>query len=91
MGAATHGIINSGTGTVTEDYNDLYNNTSDRSGVSTGAHSFDSDPLFESGTYALSSSSPCKDTGVAVSGVTVDLIDVVIPVGSGPDVGCYEI
>lgn len=91
MDAATHGIINSGTGTVTEDYNDLYNNTADRSGISVGAHSIDSDPLFESGTYVISPSSPCKDTGAAVSGVSVDLVDVVIPAGSGPDIGCYEI
>ena len=90
MDAATHGIINAGTGVVTEDYNDFYGNTADRSGVDVGEHSISSNPLFETGTYVLSSGSPCKDTGIAVSGVNVDLLGISIPVGGGPDIGCYE-
>lgn len=92
MDATTHGIIEASTGTVTEDYNDLYNNTADRSGVAVGTHSFDSDPLFTNYVgfdYSLTGTSPCRDTGVIVTGVLYDILGA-IPYGPAPDVGAYE-
>jgi hypothetical protein len=86
------GIYNNG-GTVTEDYNLVYNaGTSNWSGLSQGSYSMSADPLFlsaGSANFRLAKSSPAIDNGTDVS-LTSDYAGTFVPQGSAPDIGAYE-
>jgi hypothetical protein len=81
-----------GTGTISSDYEDVYNNTHNydyRVPVTPGSHSISADPNFVSNTtdptnptyYQLNSGSPCINAG----------IDVGLPfLGAAPDIGGAE-
>jgi|GEM_PF-3153956 hypothetical protein len=60
------GLNNMGTGTASNDYNNLYNNGTNYEGFSAGPNSISSDPLFVApgaGDFRLSAGSPCIDAG----------------------------
>jgi len=74
-----HGIFkSSGSGTVTSDYDDVWNNTlANYSGVTAGPNSISVDPLFVSATDRhLTSGSPCVDAMPAGHLTTVVAVDV---------------
>lgn len=48
------------------------------------------DPLIDPSSLRLQSGSPCKDTGVAISGRTLDKAGLAVPQGINPDMGAYE-
>lgn len=52
-----------------------------------------SDPLFvtEGSNFKLQATSPAKDAGVSISGLTYDLAGISRPQGSALDIGAYEI
>ena len=79
----------------TGDYNLFYNNATNYTGISAGAHDVLSDPLFVGssiGDYHIAASSSAKNAGVdlTVSGVTTDIVGVSRPQGSAFDIGAYE-
>jgi hypothetical protein len=65
-------------GTLTEDYNLIYNTgTANYSGLTAGIHSISVDPLFTnagSNDFTLQSSSPAIDTGLAISATYDDAL-----------------
>jgi len=102
---ASYGIFGGTNSTVTENYNDIYNNTSGaRSNVSVGAHSIALDPLFVSATdFNLQPGSPCRNAGTPngstpYSSIVYDMLNRAITIsdgqtakyGSAIDIGAYE-
>ena len=89
--------IEGGGGTATIDYNDLWGNTFDYSGVSAGVHDISDDPLYNDPTnvdftlQTTPSASPCIDA-ILDSGdpVTEDLSWYPRPIGVYKDMGAYE-
>ena len=78
------------------DYNLLYNNTTNYSGVTPGAHDLTSDPLFTNaglGNFTLQVISPALGVGtdLSSSGVTTDILGYSRQNrGRGYDLGAYE-
>lgn len=91
----TVGIHNTGSGgEVFQDYNLLFGNTTNASGViSGGTHNITgTNPSFVNPSldnYRLNSNSPAIDTGTNV-GVTTDIDGQTRPIGIGFDIGYYE-
>jgi len=82
-------------GTVAVDYNDLWNNGTDYSGVSRGSNAISMNPLYHNpstGDFTLHPSSPCIDGILLTSGdpVTNDYKGNPRPIGAGFDMGAYE-
>ncbi len=79
-------------GTVTEDYNLFYGNTTDRINVSAGANSLTGDPAFfdaANGDYSLTFTSEAIDVGTD-AGVYNDVNNEPRPKGAGFDMGFIE-
>jgi len=79
-------------GTVTEDYNQVYNALTGWSGLTQGTHSISTNPLFVNiGTldFHLTSSSPGINMGTNV-GEVLDYPANTVPQGASQDMGAYE-
>jgi hypothetical protein len=97
----TNGITTSITGGSTqtstfEDYNDFYNNTTDRTNIQTGSHSVALAPTFTSaaqlsGSTATTSSSTLTQSGGDFSTVTDGADSIRIVSGTGVTAGLYPI
>ena len=76
-----------------EDYNNCYGNSdANYEGITKGANSLESDPLFTnpgSDNFTLQYLSPCRDNGTDVS-LTEDYIGTPVPQGDTEDIGAYE-
>jgi fibronectin-binding autotransporter adhesin len=91
LSSHTIAISNTG-GTITEDYNLFFDNTTNMVGVTTGTHSLNGDPRFIDplhDDYHLQFGSPAIDHGVD-AGVYTDLDGNPRPIGVGFDIGAYE-
>ncbi|MBN2148028.1 MAG: right-handed parallel beta-helix repeat-containing protein [Anaerolineales bacterium] len=79
-------------GTLTEDHNAYYDNTTDVSGFAMGAHSLTDDPLFvdRDADYHLDLGSPVIDQGDSGVAVARDFEGDQRPRGSAPDMGADE-
>jgi predicted outer membrane repeat protein len=65
---------------------------SDVQGGFEGQGNIDKNPLFEGTTdFHLRKYSPCRDTGTSLSAPTTDIEDNERPIGSGFDMGAYEV
>ena len=88
----TTGIQNSG-GSLVENYNLFFGNTTDKSGaISGGVNDVFGDPVFDnpaSGDYHLFDTSAAIDKGTN-AGVTTDIDDDARPFGAGYDIGFDE-
>jgi hypothetical protein len=77
--------------TLTLDYNCLHSSNTNFSNVSAGdqgTHNVTADPLFTDGANRdlhITSGSPCRNAGVAITGINDDYK------GSAPDIGAYEV
>ncbi len=88
-------VVNPGSVAPLTDYNCYYGNPSGAAFdglhsviIPFGSHDIISNPLIVG--YTIPSSSPCKDTGIALTDVTTDILGLARPVGTGYDIGCYE-
>jgi hypothetical protein len=85
--------IYKGSGTITEDYNDVYGAaTANFSGLTAGSHSLQVNPLFTDGAgrdFTLQGTSPLINAGVDVS-LSTDYAGTSVPQGTSPDLGAYE-
>lgn len=75
------------------DYNVVFGNGRDFSGISPGSNSVLSDPAFrdrKAGDYKLSETSPAIDVGQLQTGVKLDLEEEPRQQGPAVDAGCYE-
>ena len=74
------------TGSVHEDHNCFFNNSTDIQNTTIASSDLTSDPLFVSSVSAdLQGSSPCIDAGIVISGYVESYT------GTAPDIGCYEL
>ena len=94
---AVNGLIgigrdNPGVG-VTFDNNLAYNNTVANFNNADAAHNLSQDPLFidpVNGDFRLLASSALINAGATIADVTIDILGVIRPQGSGYDIGAYE-
>jgi hypothetical protein len=91
------GINVDASSTVTNDYNDVWNNTGGNYSASiiVGAHSISQDPLFVSyptdvHLQCTPTQSPAIDSGTSAGAPATDMDGTMIPQGAGVDMGAYE-
>ncbi|MCX6732335.1 MAG: Ig-like domain-containing protein [Candidatus Roizmanbacteria bacterium] len=92
VGNSGNGIKKSA-GTISPNYNLVWNNTTNYSGVSAGANDVSSDPFFLNASgndFRIPATSPAKNAGVTLSEVVADILGVSRPQGSAFDIGAYE-
>ncbi|MBK8432736.1 MAG: right-handed parallel beta-helix repeat-containing protein [Chloroflexi bacterium] len=89
--AVTSGAIHRVAGTLTADYNNVWNNSAPASNQPMGTNSVSVDPLYIDTFYRLSPVSPILDIGNPASPVEVDFEDNPRPSDQGFDMGWYEL
>lgn len=85
--------ISTGGAQQIHDYNCVYGASAANWGgiLTQGANEISVNPLVVSATdFHLNYNSPCRDAGVAISGLTTDLDSLPVPRWGLPDIGAYE-